>query len=870
MRAASSLEIPSGVTGELRAFLEAVREAIEIADGFRGASKDRYVTLGELEAAGLVKAVQRSGRAEIASAITGTMTKLVKVGVTPAAGGGNTVIIEGGGDFGTITFDSFASGIEPIGVVDGLPSAVGYTGPKVVFNTADGKLWRLVEGIWTKVIDPADIGGPIDPALIADGTIAGTKLASGLEAVGIVDDLPDPVGYTGPRVVFRTSNGKLYRLVSGEWTAAVPAVDVVGEIDEDQIADGSISGTKFAAGIEPVAVVNALPSPTGYTGPKVVFLTTNGKIYRLVDDEWEYKLPAADLAGQIAAGQIAPSSIGLTELAAGITPVEVVGTLPTTGLTDGRVVLLTSDNILYRYSTAEADWLPAETYIPDGTIGPGQLAANAVIAGKIAAGAVRAGEIAANAVTATTIAAGEVIAGKLGVDAVEANNIAANAVIVGKVAAGAIGVDQLQANSVTAVKIGAQEVIAGKLAANSVQAGNVAANAIQAGNIAANAVQAGNIAADAVTAGTIEAAAITARELDVGAVTSEKIAAGEVKADNIAANAITSGKILAGEVKAVNIAADAVEFGKIAAGAVRAAQLFSEAVESEKIKANAVQAVHIEAGAVTADKLESELVIGGIIKTQGDVRVELEGDATFPIWIGSGVKGSESGSPGAQAKFWYDIALGKLYMTGTLQTPEIVGAETLFRPKTTAGLDFDLAITRLFEWDNNYALTAAQWVALGPEIDWVAPWHGTNADAFKRVQHPTESILLSAKVDARNVGGSSQRTIQFRFTCQFDGAGEWSPVGSKRYGLPIFDPLVQDITSKTFNPIVYQTLDVSVIRRTSLLERDSYLGARNTVRYRLEGRVDPNSGLQTGVTTYGGTIVAQCTNFGSRLTGVNQ
>lgn len=103
---------------------------------------------------------------------------------------------------------------------------------------------------------------------------------------------------------------------------------------------------------------------------------------------------------------------------------EIVATLPTTDLFEGRIVFLTTDDKLYRYTgSAWTAAVPAvditgqitSTQITDGAISTPKLAANSVTASQIAANTITAAQIASNAVTADEIAAGAVTAAKINV-----------------------------------------------------------------------------------------------------------------------------------------------------------------------------------------------------------------------------------------------------------------------------------------------------------------------------------------------------------------------------------------------------------------------------------------------------------------------
>lgn len=103
---------------------------------------------------------------------------------------------------------------------------------------------------------------------------------------------------------------------------------------------------------------------------------------------------------------------------------EIVSTLPTTNLFEGRIVFLTTDDKLYRYTgSAWTAAVPAvditgqitATQITDGAISTPKLAANSVTASQIAANTITAAQIASNAITADEIAAGAVTAAKINV-----------------------------------------------------------------------------------------------------------------------------------------------------------------------------------------------------------------------------------------------------------------------------------------------------------------------------------------------------------------------------------------------------------------------------------------------------------------------
>ena len=497
---------------------------------------------------------------------------------------------------------------------------------------------------WTKFfavtsVSFGSITGTIDPSQIADGSIAGTKFASGIKPIEIVSVLPSSGNFQG-RIVFLTANdgaftaNKLYRWTSSVvstgkdyWTAAVPAVDITGQISSGQIADGSIAGTKFASGLKPVEVVGTLPAP-GTVG-RVVFLTTDNKLYRDTGTAWTAAVPAVDITGQISSGQIADGSIAGTKFASGLKPIEVVGTLPAAG-TIGRVVFLTTDNKLYRDTGSV--WTAAVPAVDlTGQITTVQISSTAITSDKIATNAITAEKITANAVTADKITANAITADKINANAVTAGKVAADAITAGNIVAGAIGVTQLAAGAVTTAKLAAGSVTAATIAAGAVEANNIAAGAITSDKITANAITTGMIQAGAVSATQIAAGAITAGKIAANAVTAATVAAGAIEADKIATNAVTSDKITA----------NAITTGMIQAGAVSASQIASSAITADKIAALAVTADKVAANAITTSKLAVG-AIGGWTLTSTEItssgtagRISLN-SSTGTLQIGAG------------------------------------------------------------------------------------------------------------------------------------------------------------------------------------------------------------------------------------------
>jgi hypothetical protein len=151
----------------------------------------------------------------------------------------------------------------------------------------------------------------------------------------------------------------------------------------------ALGSSDFPAGLKPVEIVSALPTTGNFQG-RVVFLTTDNKLYRFNGTAFVATVPTTDLSGQITATQITDDSITSAKIAA-------------------------------------------------NAITASELAADSVTAGKIAAGAVAADQIAANAVTAAKILAGSVTAEKLSVSTLSAISANVGTVTAGLIRSGASG-----------------------------------------------------------------------------------------------------------------------------------------------------------------------------------------------------------------------------------------------------------------------------------------------------------------------------------------------------------------------------------------------------------------------------------------------
>ena len=373
--------------------------------------------------------------------------------------------------------------------VTGLPNdATRYYFLRSVDHSGNGSAYSSSVTATTQKITLNDLGSDVSDALAGS-----SDTAYGVQPVGT---LPSSGTYVGEIVLLTTTN-TLY-----VWTGSVWSEDI---FTASSVDPGSITAASFASGVEPISAVNSLPSPTGYTGTSLVFLTTDKKLYR-------YDSSVPEFTTAIATGDL-QGTIPPANFASDLRPVEVVSSLPTTDLTEGRVVILTTDNDkLYRYTGSE--WTKAISAADmDDQIAVGQIATNAVTTATIKAGAISTGKLDTGAVTAAKVNVEELFA---------------NEAVIGAIRASAI-----TAAAITAEIADVEFVEAVNIAADAITAGKIDAQAVDTRELKANAVTAGKIEAGAVTAAKIDVVDLSAISADVGTITAGTINADVIKLDDL-------------------------------------------------------------------------------------------------------------------------------------------------------------------------------------------------------------------------------------------------------------------------------------------------------------------------------------------------
>lgn len=189
-------------------------------------------------------------------------------------------------------------------------------------------------------------------AVTYTATFSASKSKVGYE---IVSSLPSTNLFEG-RIVFLTTDDKLYRYTGSAWTAAVSGADITA---------GTLQTAAFASSIEPVTIVSSVP---GTKSTNSIFNTSDGKLYRWNGSSYVASVATTDLSGQITGTQITDGAITTAKMTA---------------------------------NSINGDRISA------GTLDASKIVADSITAGQIAAGAISTTELAANAVTSTKIAVGD-------------------------------------------------------------------------------------------------------------------------------------------------------------------------------------------------------------------------------------------------------------------------------------------------------------------------------------------------------------------------------------------------------------------------------------------------------------------------------
>lgn len=220
-----------------------------------------------------------------------------------------------------------------------VPRAGFYTSQQTGDETANG--WIMFDTALFGTFEKASAGSPFLP--LGDANLSAVRKT---RTGWVYDDgtawVPvSPAGATcfvigsyqrgainvGAAVTF--GNALTQQAVPVEFAHIVQAGDLQPGAIDDALA--------FASGLQPIPVVSSLPAVSGYTGPTVVFRTTDRKLYRFDNTtsphEWTVAVDGADIiADTVTAGAIQAGAIGTTALAADAVTTSKLAVKSTTGM----------------------------------------------------------------------------------------------------------------------------------------------------------------------------------------------------------------------------------------------------------------------------------------------------------------------------------------------------------------------------------------------------------------------------------------------------------------------------------------------------------------------------------------------------------
>ncbi len=434
----------------------------------------------------------------------------------------------------------------------------------------------------------------------ADGTPFETGLTYFLRATGFDKLGKDELTYT-PAIPF-------------EPLANAPDLDT---IIADMIQDGALTATKFASGLEPVGLVETLPNPVGYTGPKIVAVTSeDGKLYTYIDGAWTSSVPA-----------VTPGSIEITDLVPGLQDEIALISLPDgyAGSVSSRIATGIATETTNRTNAinALASTVTGLNAAWNADIAANILTYDGTVASQFSAMATQINGLSAtwnNDIDASIDTYAQTVTSALGAQATTISTL--NSTVEGHsttIGQSATSINGLQAR--VEVKIDNNGVISG-YALDSVTSRTGAPTSTMKFAVDTFQIVSTGVAPTAVfevsTKAGQQAITLSGARIKDGTITAETIAANAITSDKITANAITTGKIAAGAITATQIAAGAITTDTLVVGinggipgtmiqngAISTAKLIAGSVTGDKILGNSITGDKIVANTITASHIDS-------------------------------------------------------------------------------------------------------------------------------------------------------------------------------------------------------------------------------------------------------------------------
>ena len=493
------------------------------------------------------------------------------------------------------------------------------------------------------------------------------------------------------RVVFLTTDDKLYRYTGATWVTSVPATDIsgtladaqisalaaskvtgqlsdtqlaaiaaakiTGQITTTQITDAAITTSKFSSGIEPVTLVTSVPL---VKSTNTIFNSTDGKLYRWNGSSYVASIPSIDVTGTLTDAQLA--AISAAKITGTLTDAQLsaISIAKVKGAVGGGN-LLSNTNFKNITGTINTDGSLPFGWDVYNNLGI-SVTTKVISGGLFGTNFVR---ITANAATTNTFGIyttqGQYIwtPGLLYVISFWARAGSAN--VVGKTMISTYS-NMGFSSSVEVTNPGLLQntwqryitvvnpannvwtvqgelflsVLSGSWPSGGIlefcgiqleQGELVSAYAPRVDEILPGTITSTEIANDAITSPKIIAGAITAGKIEANSITANEIAANAITASELAAGSVIAGKIAASSITATELAAGSVIAGKIAADSITANEIAANAITATELAAGSVIAGKIAAGTITATQIASDTITAGQIAAGAITTSELSANA---------------------------------------------------------------------------------------------------------------------------------------------------------------------------------------------------------------------------------------------------
>jgi len=488
--------------------------------------------------------------------------------------------------------------------------------------------------------------------ITVDKVFSLAKTKGGYEIVSSLPGSGDPRRFEGS-IVFLTTDDKLYRFEGTNWTAAVPAVDITGQILNAQIADNAVTEGKIvnsaiiSAKLADSAVTSGKLANLAVTSDKLVdnavisakladLAVTSGKLVdnavtsaKLVDNA----VVSAKLADSaVTSGKIGAGAVSSAKLAIGVGGNMLIGAVPSTNPNKWNIAGYNPDSVTYRNNgfgiflsytyggAAGNEWTLSDNstfaiYQDNAFSGGAGLADFYPSTLSSVSGSVNYYfPVVVNKTYEFSVFTGAHRC-KFGLFMGWVNSsgnfisfttedVNDEAQLGGTTLSGYKRLISRGTAPAGAVSV---QLIYRKYHTKPGQSDSwVFLNRPMFGETVANATEA--LPYSLPSPGIIHAeqlinSSIASGQIAANAIISDKIAANAIVSDKIAANAVTAGKIAADSITANEIAANAITANEIATNAITAGKIEANAVTADKVAANAITAAKISAGAITATKL---------------------------------------------------------------------------------------------------------------------------------------------------------------------------------------------------------------------------------------------------------------------------